>query len=119
MARLVDCKPVLVVEDGFVGRVSQADAEDSLIRFCCEWMPKRVLLETNAAGELFYQQLLRRMRETGLQIPLLGRKATKGKAVRINEMLPDFQYGRIKVSDNSSMFLNTFRNEWVSFGNHV
>jgi len=116
MARLVDCKPVLVVEDGFVGRISQGEAEDSLIRFCCEWMPKRVLLETNAAGELFYQQLLRRMRETGLNIPLLGRKATKGKAVRINEMLPDFQYGRIKVSDANTRFMNAFRNEWISFG---
>ncbi len=117
MARLVDCKPVLVVEDGFVGRVSQGEAEDSLIRFCCEWMPKRVLLETNAGGELFYQQLLRRMRETGLNIPLLGRKATKGKAVRINEMLPDFQYGRVKVSDANTRFMNAFRNEWISFGN--
>ena len=116
MARLVDCKPVLVVEDGFVGRISQGEAEDSLIRFCCEWMPKRVLLETNAAGELFYQQLLRRMRETGLNIPLLGRKATKDKAVRINEMLPDFQYGRIKVSDANTRFMNAFRNEWISFG---
>ncbi len=37
--------------------------------------------------------------------------------MRISEMLPDFQYGRVKVNDSQTVFLNTFRNEWISFGN--
>ena len=78
--------------------------------------PQRILLETNAGGEVFYQALMRRMRENGLRLPLLGRKAIKGKAERINQMLPDFQFGRVKVSDAQTTFLKTFKDEWLRFG---
>ena len=116
IAKIVDTQPVLVVAGGFVGRVNQAEAENALFTMASADNPGRILLETNAGGEVFYQALMRRMRENGLRLPLLGRKAVKGKAERINQMLPDFQFGRVKVSDAQSPFLTTFRDEWVRFG---
>ena len=116
IAKIVDTRPVLVVEDGFVGRVNQAEAENALFTMAAYDKPQRILLETNAGGEVFYQALMRRMRENGLRLPLLGRKAIKGKAERINQMLPDFQFGRVKVSDAQTTFLKTFKDEWLRFG---
>jgi len=116
IAKIVDTRPVLVVEDGFVGRVNQAEAENVLFSMASYDNPQRIYLETNAGGEVFYQALMRRMRENGLRLPLIGRKAIKGKAERINQMLPDFQFGRVKVSDAQTTFLKTFRDEWLRFG---
>ena len=116
IAKIVDTRPVLVVEDGFVGRVNQSEAENVLFSMASYDNPQRIYLETNAGGEVFYQALMRRMRENGLRLPLIGRKAIKGKAERINQMLPDFQFGRVKVSDAQTTFLKTFRDEWLRFG---
>ncbi len=106
----------LVVEAGWAGRVGQGEAEEKLYQLNSLYRPKLIYLETNAAGEGFYQTLVRRMLEQGQRLPLVGQKASKNKGERLMEMQPDFEFGRVKVSDAMSEFLTLFREEWLGFG---
>lgn len=107
---------LLALEDGYAGRVSQGEAEEKLWQMYDIYVPKMIYLETNAGGEGFYQNLMRRMLAEGKRLPLLGQKAVKNKGARINEMQPDFEFGRLRVSDGGSPFLKLFREEWLGFG---
>lgn len=107
---------MLVVEDGWAGRVGQGEAEEKIYQLADIYSPKMIYLETNAAGEAFYQTLIRRMLEQGKRLPLVGQKASKNKGERLMEMQPDFEFGRVRVSDAQSEFLNLFRSEWLGFG---
>lgn len=116
IAVLAHTGSLLVVEDGFAGRVSQGEAEEKLWQMYDLFAPRMIYLETNAGGEGFYQNLVRRMLAEGKRLPLVGQKAVKNKGARINEMQPDFEFGRIRVSDAGTPFLRLFREEWLGFG---
>ena len=112
----VDAHSSLVLIDGWFGRELGIDIELQLIQMANIFNPVRIYVETNSKSDLWYQNLLKRLRDMEIRLPLIPVVVSKNKGVRINDMLPDFQWSRWMVSSASNAFLNRFQQEWVRFG---
>ncbi len=101
----------LVLADVWAGHWTEAEAEAELERHAGIDHPKRIEIETNGVGDPFYQSLLRRTKLP--LVPILARRDTVGRA---NEMAPDWEFGRVRLSNAQTPGLKLFRDEWLTLG---
>jgi len=101
----------LVIEDILAGHWTETECEAVLQSNALMDAPVRVVIETNGVGDPFYQSLMRRT-----TLPLTPENAKRDTVARASEMSPDFQFGRVRVSDADTPGLRLFREEWVRIG---
>jgi hypothetical protein len=116
LAVIVNTNPILVVEDGYEGRIIAAEAEDVFFQYAAQYNPIRSGIEVNRDGVDYYQALIRRMNLRGVRYALIPITTKKNILRSMNEMAPDFQVGMVKVSDEQLPFLKRFRDQWVKLG---
>jgi hypothetical protein len=103
-----------VVGDGFVGNLSQGEAEYKLMQWAEMYNPSRIGVEDLGTGREFYTHLIRNTR-----LPVVPSKVqNKSKGVRFEkELAPLFEFSRIMLSSADTDFLKAFRDEWISYPN--
>lgn len=101
----------LVLADVYAGHWTVAEAEENLVRYASFDRPKRIGIEVTGVGEPFYQSMLLRT-----SLPLERLKALRDTVARVSEMAPDYEFGRVRVSDALTGGLNLFRDEWLTLG---
>lgn len=103
-----------IVIDGFVGNVSQGEAELKLMQWAGMYKPIRIGVEDLGAGREFYSRLIRNP-----NLPVVPSKVgNKSKGVRFEkELAPLFEFNKIMLSSQDNEFLKEFRDEWVSYPN--
>lgn len=103
----------VVLEDGLRARLSQAEAEQSVLEWASRHPSLReIVVEGDGRGQDFYQLLLR---TSGL--PLTMKKTGgRSKAHRFErEMAPQFERRMAWLADGETPFLRAFREEWAQF----
>lgn len=101
----------LVLDNIYADFWTEFEAEEEMQRQSASDRPKRIGIETNGVGDPFYQSLLRRTR-----LPLIPMTATQDTIARASAMAPDFEFGRVRVSDAMTPGLRLFRDEWITLG---
>jgi hypothetical protein len=103
-----------IVIDGFVGNLSQGEAEYKLMQWFEMYSPTRIGVEDLGAGREFYSHLIRNPR-----LPVVPSKVgNKSKGVRFEkELAPLFEFNKIMLSSQDNEFLKAFRDEWISYPN--
>jgi len=107
----------LVIEDGYRGQISQAEAEKKMIGYVSS-NPylKQIGVESIGKGEEFATLLQR----APIFMPILPIPSHKGEARtkggRFEKVLAKmFEFGRIKISTKKTPFIEAFLNEWISW----
>jgi hypothetical protein len=108
---------VLVIEDGYRGKISQAEAEKRMIGLVGQ-NPylQQIGAESIGKGEEFVTLLQR----APIFMPILPIPSHKGEARtkggRFEKVLAKmFQFGRIKISTKKTPFIEAFLDEWISW----
>ena len=106
----------LAIEDVIEGIYFMSDAEDLFFSTAAIYQPKRVGLEVNgAAGKMYYQALLRRMRLGGQNYVIVPIHQSAAKGERIATVAPYCASGQIVVSDADTPGLKYFKAQWTLY----
>ncbi|KKK78482.1 hypothetical protein LCGC14_2843120, partial [marine sediment metagenome] len=107
----------LIIEDGYVAKISQAEAEKKIIALCTN-SPylKQVGVESIGKGEEFATLLMR----APVFMPIFPIPSHTGEARskggRFEKVLAKmFEFHRIRLSTRKSEALKTFEDQWVSW----
>jgi len=104
-----------VVYDGYVGHLSQGEAEHKVMQWAEMYNPKLIGVENLGTGRELYSSLIRNTR-----LPIVPSKL-KNKNIGYwieTELAPLCEFGRVLFSSADTEFLNQFREEWASFPGH-
>jgi len=104
----------LIIEDGWRGHVSQAEAEQRVIAMASAFPTLKMIgVEAIGRGEEFLHLLMR----SQTYMPLIDIKhGNRSKGTRFEDFLAKLFYtGRIMVSDKTTEFTKVFLDEWVSW----
>jgi hypothetical protein len=105
----------VVVYDGFVGHLSQGEAEHKVMQWAEMYNPKLIGVENLGTGRELYSHLIRNTR-----LPIVPSKL-KNKNIGYwveTELAPLCEFGRVLFSSADTEFLNQFREEWAAFPGH-
>ncbi len=101
----------MVLVDGFRGKVSQGEAEETLKKMAAIYPSIQIIgVEAVGKGEEFFHLMLRSSR-----LPIRAvQPGGKSKGIRFERgMAPLFEFGRVWLSDLETPFLRAFEEEWV------
>jgi hypothetical protein len=103
----------VVLIDGFVGRLSQGEAELKLKALAMMYNPALIGIEAIGKGEEFHSLMLRTS-----NLPIMPYPSSKSKGIKFEvQMAPLFESSRAWVSDVETPFMKAFRDEWVGWPN--
>ncbi len=107
----------IVIEDGIRVRVSQAEAEDTIVSWGSQFPTLQLIgVEAIIAGQEFFTMLLSSARVKRAGLPLFPCRSNKSKGYRFEKiMAPLFQRRRVYISDAETPFLRAFKEEWINW----
>jgi hypothetical protein len=103
-----------VLADGFVGNLSQGEAEQKVMQWAEMCSPHEIGVENIGSGRELYSSLIRSTR-----LPVRPSKL-KNKNIGYwveTELAPLCEFGRLMISDEPTEFLQAFQNEWAGYPN--
>jgi len=101
----------VILLDGYMGVLTQGEAEMKLKAMYDVWRPYKIGMEAIGSGQEFYKLLVRTT-----SLPVIDYTSSKSKGVKFeNEMGPMFQYGRAFVSSNYTKFILEFIKAWINW----
>ena len=107
----------MVLEGGFRGKVSHAEAQDMVVAYVAMYPTLRAIgIEAIITGDLFYKDMLNNAEIRASGVVPMPVRFNKSKGYRFEkEMAPLFQRSRIRISDSENEFLTAFKDEWMNW----
>jgi hypothetical protein len=101
-----------VVKDGYVGNLSQGEAQQKLMQWAEMYNPKLIGIENLGTGRELYSHCV-----TNTRLPVVPSKL-KNKNIGYwveTELAPLCEFGKVLFSTEDTEFLQVFRDEWAGY----